>query len=90
MKVLSERNYDLIAYGARTFGTFDPNVLLPLIEEDLYIKDIDEIEAFLTWLHTTGLTIGSRNYKKVFLQFKAGGCPILGSDVACPICGDIS
>lgn len=75
MKALSKRNYELIGGGARMCGTFDPEEILPIIEEELYCDEIDEIECFLQWMHDNDVVMGRANYKDRFAHFKAGTIP---------------
>jgi hypothetical protein len=69
MTKLGERNYSLIAMGCKMTGTYDPNECLGFVLEDLYVDEIDEIIAFLNWVHITGRTFGHGNYEEVFHEW---------------------
>ncbi len=70
MKKLGERNYMLIKSGVKTHGTYDPDKILYIFEENLYCDEIGEICDFLKWCHTNGKHFGSGNYEDVFKEFK--------------------
>ncbi len=70
MKKLGERNYLLISQGTKSCGTFDPVEILFRFEEDLYVDEVDEIEAFLRWCHGNDKAFGSANYEEVFAEYK--------------------
>jgi len=70
MKLLGDRNYLLIKQAAGSLGTLNPEELLPMIQEELYIDEIDEIEAFLQWCYNNKKSFGSENYEQVFSDFK--------------------
>ena len=70
MKTLSRANYELIKYACQITGNFNPKEIMPIIEEDLMMNQIDKIEAYLQWLTDNKLTQGCGNYKKRFAEFK--------------------
>ncbi len=70
MKKLGDRNFTLISRGAKTQGTLDPDKILFMFEEELYVKEHEEVIAFLKWCHANGKTIGWGNYEDVFAEFK--------------------
>ena len=67
---LGERNYSLISIGIKEHGTYNPDEILCSFIEELYVDEIDEIIAFLKWVHENGLTFGHGNYEEVFTMFK--------------------
>lgn len=69
MKKLGQRNYLLISKGVNTFGTFNPNEIFFLFEEDLYVSEFRTIWNFLDWVHNNGKMFGSGNYEEVFKEF---------------------
>ena len=73
MKKLGQRNYLLISEAVKCCGTFDPNEILPMFEERLYVDQYNEVVDFLTWVHESGKTFGSGNYEQVFAEYKATG-----------------
>ena len=70
MKNLNERNYLLISSGVKMCGTFDPDEIFPVFEEQLYCHEVDEIYEFLKWCHENNKKFGSGNYNKVFKEYK--------------------
>lgn len=74
MKKLGTRNYALIEMGVKTIGSYDPDQIFFLFEEQLYIKEADTIYNFLKWVHNNDKHFGHGNYEEVFSEFlKAGG-----------------
>jgi len=83
MTELGERNYSLISMGVKAHGSYDPNAILYVFEEQLYVHEADEIEAFLRWVHTEAITFGHGNYEQAFTQFKgAADSGVAGLDVS--------
>ena len=70
MKKLGTRNYTLISQGVKTMGSYNPDEILFIFEEQLYVHQIEEIIAFLKWVHENGKGFGSGNYESVFTEFK--------------------
>jgi len=70
MKKLGARNFELIRAGAETMGTFNPNEIMSLFEEHLYIHEAEDITNFLSWVHNNNTTFGSANYEEVFAEYK--------------------
>ena len=48
---LSERVFLLISQGVRAFGTYDPDEIMPMIEEELTVDEHDRVAAYLKWVH---------------------------------------
>jgi len=71
MKKLGVRNYTLISQAVKSVGTFNPDEILFIFEEELYINEAEEVEAFLQWCHDNGKMFGSGNYEERFAEFKA-------------------
>lgn len=69
IKKLGIRRYNLISSAVRMEGTYDPDEILYLFEESLYIKEAPSVIKFLTWVHKNNKTFGSGNYEEVFLEF---------------------
>ena len=74
MNKLGDRNYALISIGAKTFGTYEPSVMMCIFEEQLYIDEVEEVQAFLQWCHDNGKAFGHGNYEERFAEFKAALC----------------
>lgn len=70
MKKLGARNYALISSGVKARGSYNPDEILFMFEEQLYVNQIDEIIAFLKWVHDNDKGFGSSNYEEVFAEFK--------------------
>ncbi len=70
MTILGERNFTLISRGLKTKGTFDPDKILFMFEEELYTDECEEIEEFLQWCHDNNKTFGHGNYEYIFSEFK--------------------
>jgi hypothetical protein len=66
MKHLGAWNFAWIAKGAKTFGTFDPQEIFPVFEEQLKVDEAPVVWDFLNWVHTGGHTFGYGNYEQVF------------------------
>ena len=71
MKKLGERNYILISQGVGAEGTYDPNEIFYIFEEQLYTNEYDEVWNFLDWCHTNEKLFGRANYEDRFAEFKA-------------------
>jgi len=81
MTELGQRNYELIVEAVKTAGDFDPNEILFMFEERLYIHEYDTIEAFLQWIVDGGYNLvhgfvkhyhrsfGRSNYEERFQEF---------------------
>lgn len=70
MNKLGDRNYTLISMAAGSFGTFNPDKILVMFEEELYVDEYYEIVEFLQWCHDNNKTFGSGNYEYIFSEFK--------------------
>ena len=68
---LGERNYSLISRGVNIEGTYDPERIFYIFEEELYIDEIEVIREFLQWVseHEEIRRFGSGNYEERFKQF---------------------
>jgi hypothetical protein len=71
MKKLGVNNYNLISRGVKCMGTFDPNQIFCMFEEQLLMSEVDEIWNFLEWVHANDKTFGHGNYEAVFAEWKA-------------------
>lgn len=71
MNQLGDRNYTLISDGIKSCDSFNPDICFVYFEEQLYMDEADEIEAFLRWVHEDELNraFGSGNYEQRFQQF---------------------
>lgn len=69
MKKLGDRNWMLIKRVVKTYGTWNPEEVLPLIVEELYTDEFLDVARFLTWVHETGRTMGDGNYEQVFSKW---------------------
>jgi len=68
---LDETALTLAVRGVKTFGTYDPDMIMPYIEEDLTIDQYYQIERFFSWLHENGLHFGSGNIGEVWAKYLA-------------------
>lgn len=69
MKNLSQANYYLIKNAVNTEGTFNPDEIMYLFEEQLTSDQYDDIYSFLSWVDTNNKPFGSGNYKTVYKQY---------------------
>lgn len=67
---LKHSNYLLISDAVRTMGTYNPDEIFFIFEEQLYLHEADEIYGFLEWCHTNNKQFGYANYEDVFKEFK--------------------
>ena len=70
MKQLGARNYALISSGVNVYGTFNPEEIFFVFEEELYVNEATEIWNFLEWCHKNNKRFGRSNYENVFSEFK--------------------
>jgi hypothetical protein len=70
MRKLGIRNYTLISRGVKTHGTYNPNEILYLFEEQLYCHQVQEIISFLKWVHENDKGFGSGNYEDIFKEWR--------------------
>jgi len=71
MEKLGERNYTLLSQALKTTGTCNPDECLFVVEEQLYVNEIEAIEQFLRWCHENDKPFGSGNYEERFQEFKS-------------------
>lgn len=69
MKKLGKRNYELICRGVKTIGSYNPDEIFFMFEEELYINQIEEIYNFLKWVHENNKCFGHGNYENVFQDY---------------------
>lgn len=69
MKRLSEKCKTLIGQAVRTFGTYDPDEVLPYIEEELTGAEYNTVNKFLSYLHTNNLCYGWGNFDEVWIGY---------------------
>jgi len=69
LPVLGERNYTLLAQGARVCG---PNAdeVYGYVWENLYTGEAETIKQFLQWCERNDSWFGHGNYEQRFAQFK--------------------
>lgn len=60
--------YDNLLEAAKVCGTYDPEEILPYIEEGLTQSEYEVMESFFTWLHDNKKTFGW-NLVSVFGEF---------------------
>ncbi len=70
MQKLGERNYAIISRGVKSIGSYNPEEIMFIFEEKLYVNEYEEIEAFLQWCHDNDKMFGSGNYEERFAEFK--------------------
>jgi hypothetical protein len=69
MTKLGERNYLLISRGVKCEGSYDPNEIFFIFEEELYIDESQDIWDFLEWCHRANKHFGRGNYEERFTEF---------------------
>jgi len=69
MKELGRTNYVLIVQAVKCQGTFDPQEIFFMFEEQLYIHEADTVWDFLEWCHENDKAFGHGNYEEVFQEF---------------------
>ena len=69
MKKLGQRLYSLLSMSIKTSGSYAPDEVLPMIEEELTPNEYDQLEAFLTWVDKNNKKFGSGNYEERFKEF---------------------
>jgi hypothetical protein len=67
---LSYRLVTMILRAAKTYGTFNPDEIMPSFEEDLLLSECDVVEEFLGWVHVNGKRLGHRNIQDEFVKFR--------------------
>jgi|CZKH01.1.fsa_nt_gi hypothetical protein len=63
----------LLFIGLKAAGSYDPEVVLPHIEERLTVGESDAVQAFLRWCHENKRTFGRANLDIRFLEFQRSG-----------------
>jgi len=71
MKNLTRLHYTLISQAVNTFGTFNPEEIFCMFEEQLTPAEANVIFAFLNWTHKNNKSFGHANYKEIYAEFKA-------------------
>ena len=80
MTELGERNYTLIKRGIKSSGSYDPNEIFCMFEEELYTHEAEIIWDFLEWVHNgkeiemhgmkiTERAFGGGTYEQRFQEF---------------------
>jgi hypothetical protein len=71
MRIFGDRNYALVVQGVKTEGTYDPNEIFYIFEEQLYVHESSTIFNFLEWVHedTPNRAFGHGNYEERFQTF---------------------
>jgi hypothetical protein len=69
MKQLSQRLYTLISKAVNIEGTFNPDEILYLFEEDLTSKEYAVVVPFLKWCHENNKGFGKSNYNERFQEY---------------------
>lgn len=70
MNKLGKRNYELISQGVGMIGTYNPDDIMFIFEEQLLTTQYDTIYNFLKWCHINQKTFGRGNYEERFKEFK--------------------
>jgi len=73
MLPLSEKLETLLRRGASAMGSFQPNILLPYIEEELTATEFNQAEAFLKCPVTNDKTFGW-NLPEVYQEYLESRC----------------
>lgn len=61
--------YNIIADAVKTWGTYDPDKIMGMFEEQLTRQECHTIYGFLGWVHKNNKTFGHGNYQDVFKEF---------------------
>ncbi len=87
---LTPRLESLLKHGARMAGAFEPEILLPFIEEQMTQEENDTALKFLTWVTRNSKKFG-HNLPEVFAEFEGKSVkkaePAEPSFLGCPFCG---
>jgi hypothetical protein len=59
----------LLLIGVKVAGSYDPEAVLPRIEERLTREESGLAEAFLTWCYENGRSFGYANLETSFREF---------------------
>ena len=63
--------YSVVSRGPKMLGTYDPEEILPVFEEELTFAELDKVVPFLRWLHETGKGMGFGNYEERYAEYLA-------------------
>ena len=72
MNKLGVRLYGLLSMSIKTSGSYAPDEVLPMIEEELTPAEYDELKGFLQWVTDNNKRFGSGNYEQMFSRYKGG------------------
>jgi len=67
---MNKHTYTLLASALRKAGTYDPNKVMPYIEELLTPKDATTLNKFLAWCHINKKVFGSATYQERLKEWK--------------------
>lgn len=70
-KKLGHLLYYVISEAVRTMGTYEPNEIFFLFEENLTAEQSLTVYGFLEWIHKNNKAFGSGNYEMIYAQFLA-------------------
>lgn len=68
--MLNAKTKALIFIGVKQYGTYDPEIALAGVEEQMTVKEAVLANDFLKWVHENGKVFGTGNIDKVFAEFK--------------------
>ncbi len=71
MKYISRHLYELLHNALRHAGTYEPEIVLSYVEEQLTAKEHGTLFPFLLWCHENGKTFGRGNYDERFKEWLA-------------------
>jgi hypothetical protein len=60
----------LLFIGLKAAGSYDPEAVLPHIEERLTVRESDVLQAFLRWCHENKRTFGRASLDIRFREFQ--------------------
>jgi hypothetical protein len=66
---LSRHLFSCISRGAKTHGTYDPDEILYLFEEELTLDECTLVVHFLNWLHENQKGMGHGNRDAVYAEY---------------------
>lgn len=60
----------LIFIGVKHAGTYDPDICLAMVEEQMTVKEAIDANDFLKWVHENKKAFGPANLDRVYSDYK--------------------
>jgi hypothetical protein len=70
MNTLESKAKCLILLAVKQAGTYDPDVALTFVEEQMNDREFTKASMFLRWLMLHKKTVGNNNFDSVFNEFE--------------------